>query len=275
MRLLESSQSSEHAAVETCDVFGIEYRVSDMATATQAVIARARSGQGGYACLAGVHGVITAQHRPGLRRAMQESWANLPDGEPVAWMMRRLGAPATRRVAGPDLMPNVIAAGQEVGLRHYLFGSTPEVLQHLELQILATYPGAKIVGTMSPPFRHLSEQEEEEITATIRRSGAHIVWVGLGLPKQDEWMCRNAERLRPCLAMGVGAAFDFLAGSKRRAPGWMQRCGLEWLHRMLSEPRRLGRRYLVTNSEFIVRAVAELALHWQRSARSLFGGKVG
>jgi N-acetylglucosaminyldiphosphoundecaprenol N-acetyl-beta-D-mannosaminyltransferase len=277
MQQLESSQSSEGDSIDTdtCDVFGLPYRVSDMASATDAVVARALSGEGGYACLAGVHGIITAQHRPELRRAMEESWANLPDGEPVAWMMRRLGARSTRRVAGPDLMPNVIAAGQDVGLRHYLFGSTPEVLERLERRIKEAYPRAHIVGTMSPPFRPLSEHEEAAITTTIRSSGAQIVWVGLGLPKQDEWMCRNAERLRPCLAMGVGAAFDFLAGTKKRAPMWMQRAGLEWMHRMGSEPRRLGRRYVATNSEFVARAAAGLVGHWRESAGNAIRGRQG
>ena len=275
MRLLESSQSSDGDLAETCEVFGLPYRVADMASATEAVVARALSGDGGYACLAGVHGIITAQHRPGLRRAMEESWANLPDGEPVAWMMRRLGARSTRRVAGPDLMPSVIDAGQKVGLRHYLFGSTPEVLEQLDAKIRMAYPGARIVGTMSPPFRQLSSSEEEQIAAEIRGSGAHIVWVGLGLPKQDEWMWRNAERLQPCLAMGVGAAFDFIAGTKQRAPAWMQRCGLEWLHRMGMEPRRLTGRYASTNSEFVARAAAGLLVHWQRSARNGIRGRLG
>src|SRR5205085_9280691 len=113
-------------------------------------------------------------------------------------------------------------------------------LERLQRKIMEAYPRAKVVGSMSPAFRALSEAEEEKIAATIRSSGAHVVWVGLGLPKQDEWMHRNTDRLRPCLAMGVGAAFDFIAGTKRRAPMWMQRRGLEWVHRLSTEPRRLG-----------------------------------
>jgi N-acetylglucosaminyldiphosphoundecaprenol N-acetyl-beta-D-mannosaminyltransferase len=273
MSLLQSSPSAE-AHFETCVVMGVSYRVSDMDSAVDAVLRRAQSGRGGYACLAGVHGVITAQHRPELMNAFRQAWVNFPDGEPVAWMMRKLGAPQTTRVAGPDLMPAVIEHGQDRGVRHFLFGSTPDVLEQLEQRLLERAPGARIVGTMSPPFRPLSDEEEVRIVRKIRMTGANIVWVGLGLPKQDEWMCRNAERLGPCLALGVGAAFDFLSGTKKRAPAWMRARGLEWLHRMCSEPHRLGRRYLTTNSEFVVRASGTLIGQRQRSiARSLKGGR--
>ena len=254
-----------------CTVLGVEYVVADMAVATAAVVERALSGQGGYASLAGVHGVVTAQHRPQLKSALDDAWANLADGEPVAWMMRRLGAKTARRVAGPDLMPSVIDAGQAHGLRHFMFGSTPEVLERLDANLHDWYPQAKIVGTMSPPFRPLTDDEECHITDQIRSCGAHIVWVGLGLPKQDEWMWRNASRLTPCMALGVGAAFDFLAGTKPRAPMWMRRRGLEWLHRVSSEPRRLGWRYASTNSEFVVRATPQLMRHWSRQALRVRG----
>ena len=151
-----------------CTVLGVEYVVADMAAATAAVVERALSGQGGYASLAGVHGVVTAQHRPQLKSALDDAWANLADGEPVAWMMRRLGATTARRVAGPDLMPSVIDAGQAHGLRHFMFGSTPEVLERLGANLHDWYPQAKIVGTMSPPFRPLTDDEECDITDQIR-----------------------------------------------------------------------------------------------------------
>lgn len=258
-------------------MLGVEYRVADLVTATDAVITRALSGQGGFCSLAGVHGVVTAQHRSELKDAFDHAWANLPDGEPVAWMMRRLGARETRRVAGPDLMPSVIAAGQALGVRHFFFGSTPAVLQQLEARIRESFPDAQIVGVLSPPFRPLSDEEEAKIAEEIVASGAHIVWVGLGLPKQDEWMHRNAAAMRPCLAMGVGAAFDFQAGTKPRAPLWMRRHGLEWFHRLTTEPRRLGWRYASTNSEFIARVGPALLQHWRRQIGSAIrrAGRLG
>jgi N-acetylglucosaminyldiphosphoundecaprenol N-acetyl-beta-D-mannosaminyltransferase len=253
---------------QTCTVLGVDYLVADLSTATRAVIEHALEGEGGYCSLAGVHGVVTAQHRPELMSALTGAWANFADGEPVAWMMRRLGEPGARRVAGPDLMPSVIDLGREYELRHFLFGSTDDVLSRLETNLKIRYPGARIVGTLSPPFRRLNEEEEETISTRIRTSGAQIVWVGLGLPKQDEWMSRNASRLAPCMALGVGAAFDFLAGTKPRAPLWMRRRGLEWLHRVATEPRRLGWRYASTNTEFILRVTPELMHHFTRTARA-------
>jgi N-acetylglucosaminyldiphosphoundecaprenol N-acetyl-beta-D-mannosaminyltransferase len=261
----ESVQSAR-AGWKLARVMGVEYFVGDIELATQIVVDRAMSRQGGFSCLCGVHGIVTAQHREPLMHAMADAWLNFPDGAPVAWLMRRTGHGRARRVAGPDLMPRVIDAGQRTGLRHLLFGSTPEVLNRLERRLLDRYPNADIVGAISPPFRSLSDDEEAAICAEIRALSPDIVWVGLGLPKQDEWMWRNRDRYAPSLAMGVGAAFDFLAGTKPRAPGWMQRLGLEWLHRLLHEPRRLAGRYTSTNSEFMWRAGAVLM---RRRARSV------
>jgi N-acetylglucosaminyldiphosphoundecaprenol N-acetyl-beta-D-mannosaminyltransferase len=253
-----SRQAEQGARIEVGTVLGVDYFVGDLDAATEVVLARAASRQGGFSCLAGVHGIIHAQHRPELMGALDAAWLNFADGAPVAWLMRRCGWPAAHRVAGPDLMPAVIDAGQALGIRHYLFGSAPATLDLLEQRLRARYPAAEIAGTMSPPFRALSPEEEDEIAAEIRAAQPHIVWVGLGLPKQDEWMHRNAERMGPVLALGVGAAFDFLAGTKPRAPLWMRSHGLEWLHRLRSEPRRLGYRYLSSNSEFIARAGVEV-----------------
>jgi N-acetylglucosaminyldiphosphoundecaprenol N-acetyl-beta-D-mannosaminyltransferase len=240
---------------------GIEYQVSTLPSATDAVLERARSGLGGYGCLAGVHGVITAKHSPNLRSAFDSAWVTLPDGEPVAWMMRRLGARQTRRVAGPDLMARVMDEGRAYEIRHFLLGSTSKNLVRLESRLIDMFPGVSIVGTYSPPFRQLSVLEERGIVDDIRSSRAQIVWVGLGLPKQDEWMASNAPTVES-LCLGVGAAFDFLSGNKQRAPLWMRKRGLEWLHRLLSEPRRLGWRYARTNSEFILLASGSIARHW-------------
>lgn len=248
------------------DILGVEYYVGDLGSATALVVRRALSGRAGFSCLCGVHGIITAQHRESLMLAMRDAWVNFPDGAPVAWLLRRVGHPAAHRVAGPDLMPRVIEAGQAHGLRHLLFGSTPEVLERLQTRIRERFPEALIVGAISPPFRSLSSQEEAELTAEIRAARPHIVWVGLGLPKQDEWMWRNRAAYTPALALGVGAGFEFLAGTKARAPLWMQRAGLEWLHRLTHEPRRLAARYLTTNTEFLGRAAAVMVRRYTRSA---------
>jgi N-acetylglucosaminyldiphosphoundecaprenol N-acetyl-beta-D-mannosaminyltransferase len=252
-----------------CTVLGVEYFVGDLRSAAARVLRRIESGQGGYSCLCGVHGIITAQHSDTMMTALRGAWLNFPDGAPVAWLMRRVGERHARRIAGPDLMPLVIEAGQDVGTRHFLFGSTPETLALLERQLRDRYPRAIIAGSISPPFRELTDEENAAIAGQIVASGADVVWVGLGLPKQDEWLHRTAGMFAPAVGLGVGAAFDFIAGTKPRAPKWVQGIGLEWLHRLMSEPRRLTRRYATTNTEFVARASVAITGEYSRAARRL------
>jgi N-acetylglucosaminyldiphosphoundecaprenol N-acetyl-beta-D-mannosaminyltransferase len=227
----------------------------DLESAASAVVARARAGGGGYACLANVHVIVSAQREPELRSALDASWMNLPDGAPVAWLQRRNGNAVARRVAGPDLMTTVIERGMDFGLRHFLFGSTPSVLCELETRLRERFPRVSLVGTWAPPK---GDEHSAESLERIRRAQPDVLWVALGAPKQELWMARHAAEICPAIAIGVGAAFDFHAGVKRRAPTWMQRIGLEWLHRLTTEPRRLGWRYLSTNSVFVVTALREL-----------------
>jgi N-acetylglucosaminyldiphosphoundecaprenol N-acetyl-beta-D-mannosaminyltransferase len=247
------------APVATADVLGVEYFAGSLEDAAALVLGRVLARRGGYASLCGVHGVILAQHRPSLMAALRSAWMTFPDGAPVAWLMRRTGAESARRVAGPDLMPRLIDLGQAHGVRHFFLGSTTDVLDALRRGIERRWPDAVIAGMTSPPFRELRPDEREALLAEIRSAEPDVVWVGLGLPKQDEWMHTHARALRPAVVLGVGAAFDFEARTKARAPRWMQRAGLEWFHRLCCEPRRLARRYATTNTEFIVRAGVLLA----------------
>jgi N-acetylglucosaminyldiphosphoundecaprenol N-acetyl-beta-D-mannosaminyltransferase len=238
-------------------VLGIPLYAGPSRQAGDLVLERALSGAGGYACLCGAHGLTLARRHPEFRKALESGWLNFPDGAPAAWRQYVGGVREARRVAGPDLMPLVVELGQARGVRHFLLGSTPSVLSRLQAHLLHAYPGVRIAGTLSPPFRHMTDLEEAELVQQICATSPHIVWVGLGTPKQDLWMYRNAPRLAPALAVGVGAAFDFLSGNKKRAPGWMRNAGLEWLHRMGSEPRRLAPRYLDTNARFLFYNVQE------------------
>lgn len=244
------------SSTRSCTVMGIHLYAGAPDDAAMLVVERALSGDGGYASLTGVHGITLAQRDPGLRHALEGAWANFPDGAPVAWRQRRNGAVATR-IPGPDLMPRVMDIGRDHGVRHFLYGSTPVILERLEANLLRRYPEVQIVGSYSPPFREMTAAEDRDAVDMIRASAAHIVWVGLGTPKQDLWMHRLAPDLRPVLAMGVGAAFDFISGHRKRAPEWMQAAGLEWFHRMAHDPVRLGPRYIVANTYFIASMVRD------------------
>jgi N-acetylglucosaminyldiphosphoundecaprenol N-acetyl-beta-D-mannosaminyltransferase len=236
-------------------VLGFKTFVGDLERAAVAVVDRGRSGEGGYAVLANVHVLVTAQRDHDLSAALRGAWHVFPDGAPVAWLQRRRGQLAAERIAGAELMLAVARAGEPFGLRHAFFGATRETLVSLERRLTAEVPGLLVCEAVAPPFAPLDELGPH--VDAIRRAGADVVWVALGAPKQEVFMARHAAGLGG-LALGVGAAFDFLSGSKSRAPQWMQRTGFEWAHRLASEPRRLAGRYLRTNSEFLVRAAVDL-----------------
>jgi N-acetylglucosaminyldiphosphoundecaprenol N-acetyl-beta-D-mannosaminyltransferase len=175
---------------------------------------------------------------------------NFPDGMSVVWAGRRAGMAAEERVYGPDLMAAVIDRGRSIGLSHYLYGSTPEVLDRLQAALARSYPGVSIVGVESPPFRPLHDDEKRELVDRVRASKPDVMWVGLGTPRQDQFVDEFRDRL-PSTLVAIGAAFDFLSGNKPSAPAWMKKRGLEWLFRLLREPRRLWRRYLIGNLVFL------------------------
>jgi len=196
----------------------------------------------------------------GYKAMLQEAAINFPDGKSVVWankLRHRRNAIPNDRVYGPDLFLDVFGKGQDLRLRHYLLGSTPEVLAELETELRRRFPKAQIVGVESPPFRTLTEQEITERTARLVESTAQVIWVGLGTPKQDWESARLADDI-PAVFIAVGAAFDFVAGKKRQAPLWMQHNGLEWLFRLATEPRRLWKRYLFGNARFLRASVAEI-----------------
>jgi exopolysaccharide biosynthesis WecB/TagA/CpsF family protein len=196
----------------------------------------------------------------GYKAMLQKAAINFPDGKSVVWankLRHRRSAIPNDRVYGPDLFLDVFDKGQDLRLRHYLLGSTPQVLADLETELRRRFPKAQIVGVESPPFRTLTEQEIAEQIARLVESTAQVIWVGLGTPKQDWESSRLAEEM-PAVFLAVGAAFDFVAGKKRQAPLWMQRNGLEWLFRLATEPRRLWKRYLFGNARFLRASVAEM-----------------
>lgn len=211
----------------------------------------AKERQSRYVCICNVHVVVTAKQDPELRQVVNEADMATPDGMPLAWVLRRIGFQRQERINGPDLMWRLCERAAEKGLSVFLYGSTEETLARLTNNLKTALPQLVIAGVYSPPFRLLSDEEDRELTNLINGSGAHIVFVGLGCPKQEFWMAAHRGKVRAVM-LGVGAAFDYHAGTVRRAPLWMQRSGLEWLFRLISEPKRLWKRYLVTNSLFLI-----------------------
>jgi N-acetylglucosaminyldiphosphoundecaprenol N-acetyl-beta-D-mannosaminyltransferase len=208
-------------------------------------------------CICNVHSVVTASRDRRFADTLKQADLATPDGAPVAWMLRRFGHPNQQRINGPDLMERYCALAARTGEPIFLYGSTDLVLDQLTDSLRRRYLGIVIAGAISPPFRALSAPEDSDIVDAINSSGARTVWVGLGCPKQEDWMMAHRGRIHATM-IGVGAAFDYLAGTVKRAPRWMQRYGLEWAYRWWMEPRRLTKRYLVTNSVFLALATRQL-----------------
>ncbi len=236
------------------------------AQAQTCVLAWGHARESRYVVLANVHVVVTASREAGFGAVVAAADLATPDGAPVAWMLRKLGHAGQERVSGPDLTWALLARCAAEGLPVYFFGSTRETLGLLAERINATFPLLSVVGIEAPPFRAITAQEDAESVERINASGAGLVFVGLGCPKQEHWMLAHRGRINAVM-LGVGAAFDFHAGTVSRAPVWMREHGLEWLHRLASEPRRLWRRYLVTNTLFVLGAARQLLGVWWAKRR--------
>lgn len=243
----------------TVSVLRTPIDVLDWETAIGRIGRWARMNESRYVCVCNVHSCVTAEQDSHLNRVLADADTATPDGAPIAWMLRQLGSPDQQRINGPDLMWRYCEQAAARNESIYLYGGTPETLSMLQLRLKEAFPCLRIAGVWSPPFRALTEEEDETDVARINASGAGTVWVSLGCPKQEKWMAAHRGRVRAVM-IGVGAAFDYHAGTINRAPRWMQNAGLEWLHRLLSEPRRLWRRYLVTNTLFVVLAARQLFL---------------
>lgn len=207
---------------------------------------------GAYVCLTNVHTTVESRDLPDLRGAAEQAFLSVPDGAPLVWVLRHRGFPKTQKVTGIEYMPALARAGVEVGLRHYLYGGGPGVAEAAAAELERRVPGIRIVGASSPPMGVGTDWPLTDLRRDLEAAHPHIVWVGLGAPKQEVWMARVAHRLGVPMMIGVGAAFDFLAGTKRTAPRFLSDVGLEWLFRLATEPRRLARRYVVGNSKFVL-----------------------
>lgn len=238
-------------------ILGVRVDALDYSSAVQQICDWTRTAQSRYVCLANVHMLMEARDSPEIATIVNSADLVTPDGMPLVWMLRLKGYRTQERVYGPTLMLCVVEAAARENLPVGFYGGTPEVLEALVKKVRMRNSELRAAYSFSPPFRELSEAEDEEITAAINASGVRILFVGLGCPKQEKWMAAHRGRIHAVM-LGVGAAFDFHAGAKPQAPLILQRLGLEWLFRLLHEPRRLWRRYLYHNPRFVVLALAEL-----------------
>lgn len=240
-------------------VLGMRVDATSYADASRRILTWAQQGTGGYVCVATVNNVMEAYDDPAHRAIVNGADLVTPDGMPLVWALKAFGRRDASRVYGPDLMPAVCEQAAEHDVPVGFYGSTPAVLDDLHAELLRRFPRLRVVFAQSPPFRPMTAEEDEAAVQAMRASGARIVFVGLGAPKQETWMAEHRSHL-PAVLVGVGAAFDFIAGHKRQAPRMLQRAGLEWLFRLATEPRRLWRRYARRNPRFVVLFTRQLLL---------------
>jgi len=245
--------------VPTVNILGVGITPINLRQAVATLEKWREEGRREYVCCTSVHGLVEAQRDPEIRSALNRAGLATEDGMPLVWWCRHSGFADAGRVAGSDLLVAMCEIAPHRAHRHFFYGGSPRVVEKLVQRLTHRFPGLVVAGHRAPPFRPLNEEEDAADIEAINATRPDFVWVGLGMPKQEKWMAQHVGKIHAAALLGVGAAFDFLAEEKPRAPLWMQRSGVEWLFRLLTEPRRLARRYLVDNSIFVARAVQQLA----------------
>ncbi|MBD5452866.1 MAG: WecB/TagA/CpsF family glycosyltransferase, partial [Lachnospiraceae bacterium] len=233
-----------------CTILKTNINVTNMEDTTAYITENLEELKGNYICVSNVHTTVTAYRDEAYRKVQNSGAMALPDGQPLSIVSRARGYKEAKRVPGPDLMPEIFRLSQEKGYTHYFYGGSEHTLEQLKKNILQKYPKLQIVGMYSPPYRELSAEEDAQIVERINAAKPDFLWVALGAPKQEIWMYQHRDRIHS-LMIGVGAAFDFLAGTVRRAPMWMQKLCLEWVYRIFQDPKRMLPRYLNTNFAFL------------------------
>lgn len=240
--------------IPTCNIMGVEIAAIHMEWLINFTKKYIKELSGDYMCVSNVHTTVMSYDDAAYCAVQNGGIMAIPDGGPLSSVGRKRGFSDMGRTTGPDYLKEVLKISAEEGYRHYFYGSTEETLEKLRKTLDAEYPGVQVAGMYSPPFRALSEEEDRAIVNRINESNADFVWIGLGAPKQEIWMAAHKGQVQGFM-VGVGAAFDYLAGNIDRAPMWMQKANLEWLYRLLQEPKRLFKRYFYTNTKFIWNAV--------------------
>lgn len=237
--------------IPTCNILGVKIAAINMQWLIQFTIANIKKLSGDYMCVSNVHTTVTAYEDSEYCAIQNGGIMAIPDGGPLSSVGKKRGYDQMARTTGPDYLAEVLSISKENGYTHYFYGSSEQTLAKLTNVIKAKYPGVRIVGMYSPPFRPLSEEEDLKVVEAINEANPDFLWIGLGAPKQEKWMAQHQGKVKGFM-VGVGAAFDYLAGNIKRAPVWMQNHNMEWFYRLLQDPRRLFKRYFVTNVKFLL-----------------------
>lgn len=253
-------KSARETITQEVSVFGVKLSATTIPEASALVERSIRERQKVYICVADANALLAARKDATLNEIYRNAALSLPDGMPIVWLSKLLGKSGVERVRGTDFMRAITAMSCGLGLRHFYLGGAPGIAATLSEKLTAAHPGLEVAGALCPPFRELSADENLEMIETINSARPDVLWIGLGAPKQERWMAANFDRIDAPVMIGVGAAFDFLAGTKPEAPKWLQRSGLEWLFRLACEPRRLWRRYAVVVPTFLCLGARELLL---------------
>ncbi|KGR73993.1 glycosyl transferase [Ureibacillus sinduriensis BLB-1 = JCM 15800] len=236
--------------IPTCKILGVNIAAINMEWLVNFLVDHIKSLSGQYICVSNVHTTVMGYEESDYRAILNNSLMSIPDGGPLSTIGRRWGYVKMSRTTGPDLMKEIFELSSNKGYRHYFYGSTESTLKKMRINLLKDYPGLDIVGMYSPPFRPIAAMEDEKIMQQINETKPDFIWVGLGAPKQEKWMAYHKDKING-LMIGVGAGFDYYAENIKRAPLWMQKFNLEWLYRLLQDPKRLFKRYLRTNIKFL------------------------
>jgi N-acetylglucosaminyldiphosphoundecaprenol N-acetyl-beta-D-mannosaminyltransferase len=248
--LVESALSAQAPSV---NILGVRVSAVDMKLALDRTESLIDQHGKGYLCVTGVHGIMEAQATPEFRHVLNGSFLTVPDGMPTVWIGRLYGHRSMSRVYGPDFMLALCERSRAKGYRHFLYGGSEGVAQELKQKLVERCPGLQITGTYTPPFRPLTDHELADLRDQVAAARPDVIWVGLSTPKQERFMHASLEQFNTRVMVGVGAAFDIHTGRIEDAPAWIKRAGLQWLHRLAQEPRRLARRYLVNNPIFVAK----------------------
>jgi len=240
----------DKSLIPTCNIMGVNIAAIDMDWLLEFTEKHIAELSGDYICVSNVHTTVTSYEDKAYCAVQNGGILAIPDGGPLSTVGHKRGFKDMKRTTGPSYLGEVLKVSAENGYSHYFYGSTDETLEKLFNNLRSDYPGIKIAGMYSPPFRPLSQQEDREIVARINETDPDFVWIGLGAPKQEIWMAEHQGKIKG-LMVGVGAAFDYFAGNIERAPEWMQKSNLEWFYRLMQDPKRLIARYWHTNNKFI------------------------